>query len=252
MIGEMVIVVYGFPSKFAALQFEWAWQNPHRSRHFKNLDIGFTGRQKERLLPEKLRALSLMFHLDQYARWPLHIHFCNLNVYQVFKTFKSLPRHVRVSTGSLTTLPVVENITETCISIRDSGCCDICSAEIDIENLKDWLCCTIHSCPMIAHMICLSKDFISQDNTAENILIPILGHCPSCGIELKWGDLIKALKSRLCNFKKDIVQNIDKIVVNSAISEFASTDPVLNNPKKRRKIKLLPSDSESILEADSY
>jgi structure-specific endonuclease subunit SLX1 len=251
----MVIVVYGFPSKFAALQFEWAWQNPHKSRHFKNLDLGFNGRQKERLLSEKLRALGLMFNLDQYSRWPLHIHFCNLNVYEMFKTFNDLPRHVRVSTGSLKTLPVEEDITETCLSIRDSGCCDICSSEIDIENLNDWVCCTFHSCPMMAHLICLSNDFIAQDNTGENNLIPIIGHCPSCGIELKWGDLIKALKSRTTNPNKEIAQKVDKIADISQSSESDSTDRDIPNPaskpKTRKEIKLLPSDTESSLDPDS-
>ncbi|KAM0787894.1 hypothetical protein ACM66B_003944 [Microbotryomycetes sp. NB124-2] len=30
---EQEMIVYGFPSKLQALQFEWAWQNPHASRH---------------------------------------------------------------------------------------------------------------------------------------------------------------------------------------------------------------------------
>lgn len=33
---NMQMIVYGFPSKLAALQFEWAWQHPHISRHLRD------------------------------------------------------------------------------------------------------------------------------------------------------------------------------------------------------------------------
>ena len=106
------------------LQFEWAWQNPHKSRHFKstgdNGEVGFQGKQKERYLPYKLVALAEMFHLEHYKRWPLHLHFTSNVVYQKFKVLKDLPLHVRVTTGPLCTIPYEELSTnnadtETCM-----------------------------------------------------------------------------------------------------------------------------------------
>ena len=58
----MDVVVYGFPSKLAALQFEWSWQSPHLSRHLRVCDrpggsmATYAGRSAEPLFPATRRT----------------------------------------------------------------------------------------------------------------------------------------------------------------------------------------------------
>lgn len=37
---DMAMLVHGFPSRLAALQFEWAWQHPYKARALKDEDGG--------------------------------------------------------------------------------------------------------------------------------------------------------------------------------------------------------------------
>jgi structure-specific endonuclease subunit SLX1 len=101
---EMVCIVAGFPSNIAALQFEWALQNPHLTRHIdaekrislpvtkvkKNAKTGKTrkkpGRPSTSLL-QKLSNMHLLLRSPYFSKWPLEIRFFSQEVYQSWQSW---------------------------------------------------------------------------------------------------------------------------------------------------------------------
>ncbi|GJJ16289.1 hypothetical protein Clacol_010585 [Clathrus columnatus] len=64
----MSMIVYGFPSKLAALQFEWAWQHPSISRHLRGKEIA-----KGKSLKDNIAVAHVMIMSPPYSSWPLHV-----------------------------------------------------------------------------------------------------------------------------------------------------------------------------------
>ncbi|OJD33031.1 giy-yig catalytic domain-containing protein [Diplodia corticola] len=106
---EMACIVTGFPSKIAALQFEWAWQNTHITRHIPAEDRitapSKKGRKKVRHpsrlpLKDRISNLHLLLRVKSFYRWPLHVTFFAEDVYCAWKDWtKSTPFKLRSTIG---------------------------------------------------------------------------------------------------------------------------------------------------------
>lgn len=70
---KMVMIVHGFPNNIAALQFEWAWQQPLLSSRLKCFPELGKKKPKESYFQYNFRILSRMLNVGPWQRLPLII-----------------------------------------------------------------------------------------------------------------------------------------------------------------------------------
>jgi len=83
--------VHGFTNKIAALKFEWAWQNPKRSRHLAQL---VSALQFPKGIEGVFMTLHLMLRSDPWCKHPLNVLLLNERAKEVFNKCQ-LPGAIR-------------------------------------------------------------------------------------------------------------------------------------------------------------
>lgn len=223
---EMVMVVYGFPSKTAALRFEWGWTYPQKSRRIKEAlshrDLTKLG--SPHMLKARLRLMFELLHVTPWNRFPLVIHWLTQEYHQLLDGCPPPPRHMKVNIGSLAQIePLYKSNTNAQDSDSESlgsdsdGSGDEASspdssdgeaerrpttATTTSTTQREALCCLCRtvmkedelklrclkrSCKQKGHMLCWAQRFLRDQ---PDVLLPTTGTCPSCQTALSWPEML--------------------------------------------------------------
>ncbi|KAI0357682.1 hypothetical protein OH77DRAFT_1494598 [Trametes cingulata] len=224
----MQMIVHGFPSKLAALQFEWAWQHPHLSRHLRADDgkAMFVTSAKFKYLNTNVKVARSMVSSHPYNTWPLAVKLFTEEAAKIWHnsskdpSMPPLPPGLHVSTelegvdgksgktGSGRTGPIdvldtqftTEHL-QKAAAIFTPGSrlrCSICHEEIphDADPLATALC-PQSKCTAVSHLACLSRHFLSSGPSASTSdIIPRGGTCNECHTYILWGDVVRGCYRR--------------------------------------------------------
>ncbi|KAI0342464.1 hypothetical protein BDW22DRAFT_200933 [Trametopsis cervina] len=243
----MQMIVYGFPSRIAALQFEWAWQNPWLSRHLRDSPGGLVFQKGKRSMTYQVSVACVMTAAHPFNTWPLRVKFFTEQARKLWDATSKkvvLPSGLYVDVelegvdgrsgiiGTGRTGPIdVTDEAFTTAHLRKAGKlsvsprCTICKTQVDIaqEPLESALC-PADSCTAVSHLTCLAEAFRGSASTPTTF-IPRGGECPSCRTYTLWGDVIRGCYRRHAGTvaPEPEDEGVDD-ELNSAIEDEASDD----------------------------
>ncbi|THV06733.1 hypothetical protein K435DRAFT_960334 [Dendrothele bispora CBS 962.96] len=242
----MQMIVYGFPSKLAALQFEWAWQHPHLSRHLKDEEGKAVFSSTGRYLKQNILILRYMITHHPYDTWPLHVKIFTPEAEKCWNGLDALSHLSGVKRGmKVASPPLPRGFKWTVelegvdgksgkvgsgrkgpLEVKDDGFtfpylrknqtllasniqpeCAICKESLPVARYTEepltHALCPHDSCLSVAHLTCLSQEFLKQSSPLVSSsshslpMVPRGGTCPGCRHYVLWGDVVKGMYRRL-------------------------------------------------------
>ncbi|KAK7057433.1 hypothetical protein R3P38DRAFT_3384792 [Favolaschia claudopus] len=267
----MQMIVHGFPSKLAALQFEWAWQHAAVSRHLRD-ENGKALLQKARTLSSNIKNVHVMLSTHPWSTWPLNVklfteaavkawHSANANsVAQLPPGFNYTIElegvdgksgqsgsgrrgPLGVDDAQFTSAHLAKN-TALLASNRRLNC-SICDKEVlnyTTEPLNAALCPT-SGCMAVSHLSCLSQHFLSSQ-TSDTGIIPRGGHCKSCRAYVLWGDIVRGMYRRSAGGAVPVDE--DELF----LPDLESDALLSKSAKAKGKRKASPKSRQKLLDED--
>lgn len=199
---DMLALVHGFISSTQAMQFEWAWQNPHKTKALKlhalrPKAIPLRKQTQHSTTTERVAALAALLSVPPWSRCPLTITVpIEMTKWENAVLDTKFPPWTRIDFRPVAAVGDLNNYDFGSVEIVPgrsmTGPCAVCSEDTRIR--RGSFCIT---CGLTFHVHCVASaadhcQFWDTYSSPEaRCLIPESITCRRCGRDIAWNEVVR-------------------------------------------------------------